>query len=66
MSPLDFLNKAIRNIIGGPTPEDDLRVKYVETLVNPADFLEETRGVVDALNKRTQMQNEEIRRILGR
>jgi len=66
MNPLDFLNEAIRKIIGGSTPEDDLRVKYVETLVNPAGFLEETRGVVDALNERTQMQNEEIRRILGR
>jgi len=35
MNPLDFLNEAIRKIVGGPTLEDDLRVKYVETLVNP-------------------------------
>ena len=66
MSPLDFLNEAIRKIVGGSTPEDDLRVKYVETLVNPGGFIEETRGVVDALNQRTQKQDQMIREILGR
>jgi hypothetical protein len=60
MNPLDFLNEAIRKIIGGPTPEDDLRVKYVETLVNPAGFIDEARGVVESINQR----NEKLREIL--
>ena len=66
MTPLDFLNEAIRKIIGGPTPEDDLRVKYVETLVNPAGFIDEARGVVESINQRNQEQDREIRKILGR
>ena len=66
INPLDFLNEDIRKIVGGPTLEDDLRVKYVETLVNPAGFIEETRGVVDALNQRNQEQDQMIRKILGR
>ena len=65
MNPLDFLNKAIRKIVGGPTPGDDLRVKYVETLVNPAGFIEEARGVVDSINQRNQEQDLMIRKILG-
>jgi len=65
MNPLDFLNEAIRKIVGGPTPEDDLRVKYVETLVNPAGFIEEARGVVDSINQRNQEQDLMIRKILG-
>jgi hypothetical protein len=66
MNPLDFLNEAIRKIIGGPTPEDDLRVKYVETLVNPAGFIDEARGVVESINQRNQEQDRMIREILGR
>jgi len=66
MNPLDFLNEAIRKIIGGPTPEDDLRVKYVETLVNPAGFIDEARGVVESINQRNQEQDRRIREILGR
>ena len=66
MNPLDFLNEAIRKIIGGPTPEDDLRVKYVETLVNPAGFIDEARGVVESINQRNQEQDRMIRQILGR
>ena len=66
MNPLDFLNEAIRKIVGKSTPEDDLRMKYVETLVNPGGFIEETRGVVDALNRRNQEQDRMIREILGR
>ena len=65
MNPLDFLNEAIRKIVGGPTLEDDLRVKYVETLVNPAGFIEEARGVVDSINQRNQEQDLMIRKILG-
>ena len=65
MNPLDFLNEAIRKIIGGPIPEDDLRVKYVETLVNPGNFIEETRGVVESINQRNQEQDRMIREILG-
>ena len=66
MNPLDFLNEAIRKIVGGPTPEDDLRVKYVETLVNPAGFIDEARGVVESINQRKQEQDRMIRQILGR
>ena len=66
MSPLDFLNEAIRKIVGGPTPEDDLRVKYVETLVNPGGFIDEARGVVESINQRNQEQDRIIREILGR
>ena len=65
MNPLDFLNEAIRKIIGGPTPEDDLRVKYVETLVNPGGFIDEARGVVESINQRNQEQDQMIRKILG-
>jgi hypothetical protein len=66
MNPLDFLNEAIRKIIGGPTPEDDLRVKYVETLVNPAGFIDEARGVVESINQRNERQEREIEKILRR
>jgi len=66
MNPLDFLNEAIRKIVGGPTPEDDLRVKYVETLVNPGGFIDEARGVVESINQRNQEQDRMIREILGR
>ena len=41
-------------------------MKYVETLVNPGGFIEETRGVVAALNRRNQEQDRMIREILGR
>ena len=66
MNPLDFLNKAIRKIVGGSTPEDDLRMKYVQALVNPGGFIEETRGVVDAVNRRNQETDRIIRENLGR
>lgn len=66
MNPLDFLNEAIRKIVGGSTPEDDLRMKYVKTLVNPGGFIEETRGVVNALNQRNQELDRMIREGLGR
>ena len=69
MNPLDFLNQAINSIIAprGPvSSEDDLRVRYVEALTNPAGFVDDVRGVVDALNQRSRRQDEEIRKILNK
>jgi hypothetical protein len=41
-------------------------MRYVEALTNPAGFVDEVRGVVDALNQRTRRQDEEIRKILNK
>lgn len=70
MNPLDFLNQAIQRVMNpqqtAPSSEAQLAGDYANALINPLNFLEKAKAVVDKLNDQTRTKERIIDEMLRR